>query len=66
MPGTKIGCVPLSTAGHDLVAQREGLAGVGVDSKLIYVDHGLSPEATGTDQGLRRPSQRSGMVTHSW
>ncbi len=42
MTGTKIGYARVSTAAQDLTVQREGLAGLGVDPKLIYVDHGLT------------------------
>lgn len=42
MSGTKVGYARVSTAGQDLTAQREGLIALGVDAKLIYVDHGLT------------------------
>lgn len=42
MTETKIGYARVSTAGQDVAAQREGLAALGVDPKLVYVDHGLT------------------------
>ncbi len=42
MSGTKVGYARVSTAGQDVAAQREGLAALGVNPKLVYVDHGLT------------------------
>lgn len=52
---TKIGYARVSTAGQDLATQREGLATLGVDPKLIYVDRGLpgrNPDRPGLSQAL--------------
>lgn len=49
MSGLLIGYARVSTNEQDLTAQRAALAGLGVDSERIYVDHGL----TGTNR--RRP-----------
>jgi len=53
--GTKVGYARVSTAGQDVAAQREGLAALGVDPKLVYVDHGLTGrnrDRPGLDQAL--------------
>ncbi|WP_336653522.1 MULTISPECIES: recombinase family protein [unclassified Leucobacter] len=42
MSGMKVGYARVSTAEQDLASQREGLTALGVDSKHIYVDHGLT------------------------
>lgn len=55
MSGTKVGYARVSTAGQDVAAQREGLAALGVDPKLVYVDHGLTGrnrDRPGLDQAL--------------
>ena len=44
--GTKIGYARGSTSGHDLTAQRQVLAALGVKEGRVYVDHGL----TGTNR----------------
>jgi len=49
MSGLLIGYARVSTNEQDLTAQRDALAGLGVDPERIYVDHGL----TGTNR--RRP-----------
>ena len=41
-----IGYARVATASQDLASQRVGLAGLGVDEKRVYVDHGL----TGTNR----------------
>ncbi|MEH0110088.1 recombinase family protein [Tersicoccus sp. MR15.9] len=38
----KIGSARVSTAGHDVTAQREQLIALGVDAERIHVDHGLT------------------------
>jgi DNA invertase Pin-like site-specific DNA recombinase len=53
--GLKLG-TPVSTAGQDLTAQRDGLHALGVDPDRIYVDHGL----TGTNRA--RPNLREAMA----
>lgn len=55
MSGTTVGYARVSTAGQDVAAQREGLAALGVDPKLVYVDHGLTGrnrDRPGLDQAL--------------
>lgn len=42
MSGTKVGYARVSTTGQDVAAQREGLAALGLNPKLVYVDHGLT------------------------
>lgn len=51
-----IGYARVSTDAQDLTAQREALAGLGVDPTRIYVDHGL----TGTSRA--RPGLREAMA----
>lgn len=53
MTELKIGYCRVSTVDQDLTAQQNALAGLGVDPKRIYLDHGL----TGTNRdrpGLRQ------------
>ena len=52
----KVGYARVSTAGQDLTAQRDGLAGLGVEPDRVYVDHGL----TGTNRA--RPGLREAMA----
>jgi len=47
-----IGYVRVSTSGHDLAAQRDGLAALGVDDDHVHVDHALSG-TTRARPGLR-------------
>ncbi len=56
MSGIKVGYARVSTSEQDLTAQRDGLLGLGVDEKQIYVDHGL----TGTNRA--RPGLREAMA----
>jgi len=56
MAGLLIGYARVSTDAQDLTAQREALAGLGVDPARIYVDHGL----TGTNRA--RPGLREAMA----
>lgn len=52
----------VSTAGQDLTAQRERLVALGVDPKLIHVDHGLTGrnrERPGLVQALAGPERGS-------
>lgn len=42
---------------QDLTAQRDGLAALGVETKRIYIDHGL----TGRNADLIRARTREGM-----
>src|SRR5436853_7175588 len=51
-----IGYARVSTDTQDLTAQREGLAGLGVGTERIYVDHGL----TGTNR--QRPGLREALA----
>ena len=46
MAALLIGYARCSTDQQDLTAQRDGLIGLGVPAKRIYVDHGL----TGTNR----------------
>ena len=54
--GLLIGYARVSTANQDLASQRAGLAGLGVDEKRVYVDHGL----TGTNR--ERPGLREALA----
>jgi len=54
--GLLIGYARVSTANQDLASQRVGLAGLGVDDKRVYVDHGL----TGTNR--ERPGLREALA----
>jgi DNA invertase Pin-like site-specific DNA recombinase len=56
MAGLLIGYARVSTDAQDLTAQREALAGLGVDPGRIYVNHGL----TGTNRA--RPGLREAMA----
>ncbi len=56
MSGIKIGYARVSTSGQDLTAQRDALAGLGVDAERVYVDHGL----TGTNRD--RPGLREALA----
>jgi len=40
--GLKIGYTWASTVGQDLIAERDGLAALGVEDERVYVDHGLT------------------------
>ena len=51
-----IGYARVSTDGQDLTAQREALAGLGVEERRVYVDHGL----TGTNRD--RPGLREALA----
>nr|WP_198423688.1 recombinase family protein [Microlunatus antarcticus] len=51
-----IGYARVSTASQDLASQRVGLAGLGVNDKRVYVDHGL----TGTNR--ERPGLREALA----
>lgn len=51
-----VGYARVSTAGQDLAAQHAGLAGLGVDEKRIYVDHGL------TGRNRARPGLREALA----
>jgi len=51
-----IGYARVSTANQDLASQHAGLAGLGVDEKRVYVDHGL----TGTN--CDRPGLREALA----
>ena len=51
-----IGYARVSTDAQDLTAQRDGLAGLGVEAERIYVDHGL----TGTRRD--RPGLREALA----
>ena len=52
----KIGYARVSTAAQDLTAQRDALAALGVETKRIYVDHGM----TGTNRD--RPGLREALA----
>jgi DNA invertase Pin-like site-specific DNA recombinase len=54
--GLLIGYARVSTDAQDLTAQREALAGLGVDPSRLYVDHGL----TGTNRD--RPGLREALA----
>ena len=54
--GMKIGYARVSTSGQDLTAQRQALAGLGVEAERVYVDHGL----TGTNRA--RPGLREALA----
>ena len=54
--GLKIGYARVSTDDQDLTAQRDGLAGLGVEADRVYVDHGL----TGTNR--ERPGLRQALA----
>ncbi|MHB8296336.1 MAG: recombinase family protein [Acidimicrobiales bacterium] len=56
MSGLKIGYARCSTDAQDLIAQRDGLARLGVQAERIYVDHGL----TGTNR--ERPGLREALT----
>ncbi len=56
MDGLLIGCARVSTDEQNLTAQREALAGLGVASERMYVDHGL----TGTNRD--RPGLREALA----
>ncbi|MGH9222710.1 MAG: recombinase family protein [Acidimicrobiales bacterium] len=56
MDGLLIGYARVSTDEQDLTAQREALAGLGVGSERMYVDHGL----TGTNRD--RPGLREALA----
>ncbi len=56
MTDLRIGYARVSTAEQDLTAQRQALAGLGVDPRRIYVDHGL----TGTNRD--RPGLREALA----
>ncbi|MGI8535464.1 MAG: recombinase family protein [Mycobacteriales bacterium] len=56
MTDLKIGYARVSTVEQDLTAQRQALAGLGVDPRRVYVDHGL----TGTNRD--RPGLREGLA----
>lgn len=53
MSPLKVGYARVSTDEQDLTAQRDSLADLGVDSKRIYVDHGLTGRSADRD-GLRQ------------
>jgi DNA invertase Pin-like site-specific DNA recombinase len=56
MTGLLIGYARVSTDAQDLTAQRNALAGLGVDASRLYVDHGL----TGTNR--ERPGLREALA----
>ena len=56
MTGLLIGYARVSTEAQDLTAQRDALAGLGVDPARLYVDHGL----TGTNRA--RPGLREALA----
>ena len=56
MAALLIGYARCSTDQQDLTAQRDGLIGLGVPAKRIYVDHGL----TGTNR--ERPGRRQALA----
>jgi len=56
MSGVLIGYARVSTDEQDLTAQRDALAGLGVDPARVYVDHGL----TGTNR--ERPGLREALA----
>lgn len=56
MTGMKIGYARVSTNDQDLTAQRNALAALGVEEKLIFVDHGL------TGANRVRPGLREAMA----
>jgi len=56
MAALLIGYARCSTDQQDLTAQRDGLIGLGVPAKRIYVDHGL----TGTNR--ERPGLREALA----
>lgn len=53
----KVGYARVSTADQDLTAQRDALVRLGVEEKLIFVDHGL----TGTNRA--RPGLREALAS---
>jgi hypothetical protein len=55
VPGLLIGYARCSTDAQDLTAQRDALAGLGLEPKRIYVDHGR----TGTNRA--RPGLREAL-----
>ena len=56
MAELKIGYARVSTVDQDLTAQRDALAGLGVEPKRVYVDHGI----TGTNR--ERPGLREALA----
>jgi DNA invertase Pin-like site-specific DNA recombinase len=56
MTGMKIGYARVSTNDQDLTAQRNALLALGVEGKLIFVDHGL------TGANRLRPGLREAMA----
>lgn len=56
MTGLLIGYARVSTDAQDLTAQRDAVAGLGVPTDRIYVDHGL----TGTTRA--RPGLREALA----
>ncbi len=56
MSGLLVGYARVSTEEQDPTAQREALAGLGVEADRVYVDHGL----TGSDR--ERPGLREAMA----